>query len=70
LSSFKRNCIPSNSVGGLCWIVFPLILLGEPKAIWLKREFEKKEVMEVAKAMNGDKELNHDGFFVPFLQTC
>jgi hypothetical protein len=51
-------------------MVFPLILLGVPKAIWLKREFEKKEVMEVVKAMNGDKEPNHDGFFVPFFQTC
>ena len=51
-------------------MVFPLILMGEPKVIWLKREFEKKEVMEVAKAMNGDKEPNLDGFFVPFSQTC
>jgi hypothetical protein len=32
-----------------------LVSLAEAEAIWLEREFEEKEVLEVMKAMNCDK---------------
>jgi hypothetical protein len=44
--------------------------IGEPKAIWLEREFEEREMLEVVKAMNGDKALGPDGYFLSFFQAC
>jgi hypothetical protein len=40
LSSFIRSCLQSNAIGGLGWMVFPLILLMRLKLFgW--REFEE-----------------------------
>jgi hypothetical protein len=43
--------------------------IGELKANWVERVFEEREVLEVVKAMNGDKALSLDSFSMPFFQA-
>jgi hypothetical protein len=43
--------------------------IDEVEASWLERNFEEKEVMEVVKAMNGDKTRGSDDFMT-FFQAC
>jgi hypothetical protein len=40
------------------------------EAFWLERDFEEGEVLEVVKAMNGDKASRLDGFYMAFFQAC
>jgi hypothetical protein len=40
--------------------------IDEAEASWLEREFEKREVWEVVKAINVDK----GGYFMAFFQAC
>jgi hypothetical protein len=44
--------------------------IGEVEAIMLERDFEEGEVLEVLKAMNGDKASGPDGFSMAFFQVC
>jgi len=54
----------------LCWK--PLLdghsfdSINEAEASWLEREFVEREVLEVVKAMNGDKVSSPDDYFVAF----
>jgi hypothetical protein len=43
--------------------------IGEAESICLERGFEEREVLEVVKAMNGDKALGLDGFSMAFFQA-
>jgi hypothetical protein len=43
--------------------------IGEAAAIWLARVFKKREVLEVVKAMNGDKAPGLDGYSMVFFQA-
>lgn len=38
--------------------------IDEIEASWLEREFEEEEVRKVVKAINGNKALGPDGFFM------
>jgi hypothetical protein len=40
--------------------------IGEVEAIWLERDFEERELLEVVKAMNGDKALSPDSYSMAF----
>jgi len=44
--------------------------VGEVEAYWLERDFEEWEILEVVKAMNGDKALDPDGYSTAFFQAC
>jgi hypothetical protein len=44
--------------------------IDEVVASWLERDFEKNEVWEVVKAMDGDKASGLDGHFMVFIQAC
>jgi hypothetical protein len=66
LFSFIKSCIPSNLAGELCWMAFYFDSIGEVEAIWLERDFEERELLEVVKAMNGDKALSPDGYSMAF----
>jgi hypothetical protein len=38
--------------------------------LWLERDFEESEVLEVVKELQGDKSPSPDGFSLGFVQTC
>jgi hypothetical protein len=38
--------------------------------LWLERDFEESEVLEVVKELQGDKSPGPDGFSLGFVQTC
>jgi len=40
------------------------------ECLWLRRVFEKQEVWEVVREMNGDKAPSPDGFSMAFFQKC
>ena len=44
-------------------------LPNEAEAIWFEREYEEREVLEVVKAMNGEKVPSSDGFSIAFFQA-
>lgn len=44
--------------------------LAEEKALWLKREFEEREVLEALHGVDGDKAPGPDGFNFKFLRSC
>jgi hypothetical protein len=44
--------------------------IDEAEASWLEREFEKREVLKVVKAMNGDNTPGPNGYFMVFFQAC
>jgi hypothetical protein len=44
--------------------------IGEAEIIWLERDFEEGEVLEVVKAMNADKVPGPGGYALAFFQAC
>jgi hypothetical protein len=44
--------------------------IDEAETSWLERDFEEREVLEVVKAMNGNKMLGPDGYSIVFFQAC
>jgi predicted aconitase len=44
--------------------------IGDVEVSWLERYFEEGEVMEVVKALNGDKASGHGGYSMAFFQAC
>jgi hypothetical protein len=44
--------------------------IDEEEKNWLERDFEKDEVWEVLKGMEGDKARGSDGFTIAFFQSC
>jgi hypothetical protein len=44
--------------------------IGEAEANWVEREFEKRDMLEVVKAMNGHKASSPNGYSKAFFQAC
>jgi len=44
--------------------------IGELKRDWMKRRFEKDEIVSVVRDMEGDKVLGPYGFFMAFFHHC
>ena len=44
--------------------------IGSEEGLWLERDFEENEVLEVVKELEGDRSLGPDGFSLGFVQTC
>ena len=40
------------------------------EGLWLERDFEESEVLEVVKELQGGKAPGPDGFTLGFVQTC
>jgi hypothetical protein len=44
--------------------------IGSEESLWLERDFEENEVLEVIKELQGDKSPGPDGFSLSFMRTC
>jgi hypothetical protein len=44
--------------------------IGSEESLWLERDFEENEVLEVIKELQGDKSPRPDGFSLDFMRTC
>jgi hypothetical protein len=44
--------------------------IGEFEPYWLERDFEEGDILEVVKAMNGDKASSLNNYFMAFFQVC
>ena len=44
--------------------------IGDMERVWLERKFEREEILQVVKELEGDKALSPDGFSMAFYHHC